>query len=339
VKFIRNIWYCAGWSEEFTRTPLAKMFLNEPVVMFRSVKGTPIALANLCPHRLVPLSMGRLIGDVLECGYHGLQFDTSGACVHNPHQSGAIPRAAQVKAYPVAERHGLVWIWMGNASLADEDLIPDYSNISDTENMREVHGTLRLEANYLLVLDNLSDLSHAAILHPNLQSRELTKADYKVLEEGERLWIKQFAPAMEVPNVWRQVKGIADRLDHWQEVRFDPPGCLVTYLWFSTPGTPRENGYLVYAPNIITPETDDTTHYFWAIVRNFNLDDENLSASFRSGAQAAFEAEDKPMLEAQQRYLGQKDLMEMGPVLLPNDSGSARARRIVDRRIKIEKEA
>jgi vanillate O-demethylase monooxygenase subunit len=141
---------------------------------------------------------------------------------------------------------------------------------------------------------------------------------------------------MEVPNVWRQVEGIAERLDHWQEVRFDPPGCMVTYLWFSTPGTARESGYLVYAPNIITPETDETTHYFWAIVRNFNLDDEGLSASFRSGAQSAFEAEDKPMLEAQQRHLGQRDLMEMHPVLLPNDSGSARARRIVSKRIERE---
>ena len=336
MKFIRNIWYAAGWSEEFTRTPLAKTFLNEPVVMFRSVEGAPIALADRCPHRLVPLSMGRLVGDVLECGYHGLQFNASGVCVHNPHLSGAIPRAARVKAYPVAERHGLVWIWMGEASLADEDLIPDYSNITDTKNMCEVHGALRLDASYLLVMDNLSDLSHAAILHPNLQSRELTKADYNIVEEDDRLWIKQFAPAMEVPNVWRQVEGIADRLDHWQEVRFDLPGCMVTYLWFSTPGAPRESGYLVYAPNIITPETDETTHYFWAIVRNFNLDDENLSTSFRSGARAAFEEEDKPMLEAQQRYLGQRNLMEMHPVMLPNDAGSARARMIVSRRIEKE---
>jgi phenylpropionate dioxygenase-like ring-hydroxylating dioxygenase large terminal subunit len=76
--FLRNSWYVAAWDREVSRAPLARMLLGEPVVLYRKADGTPIALEDRCCHRHLPLSRGRVEGDGLRCGYHGLRFDASG---------------------------------------------------------------------------------------------------------------------------------------------------------------------------------------------------------------------------------------------------------------------
>src|SRR4051794_3341787 len=102
--FLKNHWYVAASASDITRTPLGRIILNEPVVFFRTADGTPVALEDRCPHRRLPLSMGKLVGDdVLQCHYHGLRFDSTGACVRVPGQD-AIPATARVKKYPVVER-------------------------------------------------------------------------------------------------------------------------------------------------------------------------------------------------------------------------------------------
>ena len=109
--FLRNYWYAAGFPEELGREFLARTLLNENVVMFRKEDGTPIALENRCAHRRVPLSLGRLIGDTLECGYHGLQYDCSGKCTKIPGQDRISPKVA-VRAFPLAEKYHFLWILM-----------------------------------------------------------------------------------------------------------------------------------------------------------------------------------------------------------------------------------
>jgi phenylpropionate dioxygenase-like ring-hydroxylating dioxygenase large terminal subunit len=101
--FLRNSWYVAARSAEVARKPLARILLNEPVALYRKEDGTPVALEDRCCHRQLPLSMGRLEGDELRCGYHGLKFDASGTCVEIPGQT-AIPPQARVRAYPLLER-------------------------------------------------------------------------------------------------------------------------------------------------------------------------------------------------------------------------------------------
>ena len=109
--FLRNCWYAAAWDDEVAEIPLARTILGEPVVLWRSADGRPAALEDRCCHRALPLSMGRPVGETLQCGYHGLRFDTAGRCVAVPGQS-TIPPGARVRAYPLVERHGWVWIWM-----------------------------------------------------------------------------------------------------------------------------------------------------------------------------------------------------------------------------------
>lgn len=337
VTFIRNTWYAAGWSEEITRKLFSRMFLNEQVLLYRKEDGTPCAISDLCPHRFVPLSLGKLVGNNVECQYHGLVFDCAGNCVGNPHGEGFIPKAARLKSYPLSEQYGLVWIWMGDPAKADPSLVPDYRWLTDTRNYRQAHGTIKIEANYLLVMDNLTDLSHAGFVHETtLEPRELAKASYEVSEKDGQIWTKQFVPEMPVPALMTMVKGFTGHLDHWLEMRCDPPGCMITFYGFTPPGKPRVEGWGTYNPNIITPETETTTHYFWATARDFDLDDDEMTTKFERGAAYAFENEDRPIIEAQQRALRGRDLMSMRPVLLQNDQGSARARRIIEMRLKAE---
>ncbi len=341
MEYIRNTWYAAGWSEEVTRTMLSRKYLNESVLLYRKEDGTPVAIADLCPHRFVPLSIGKLIGDNVECLYHGLAFNCAGDCVDNPHGSGVIPKAAKVRSYPLTEQYGLVWIWMGDPAKADPSLVPDYTWLNTPGKYRQVHGTINLKANYLLVMDNLTDLSHAGFVHvATLEPRELAKASYEVVEEESgRVWTKQFVASMPVPALFTIVKGFTGHMDHWLEMRCDPPGCMITYYGVTNPGRPREEGWGTYNPNIITPETDSTTHYFWATARDFDLDDDEMTHKFEVGAGYAFEHEDRPVIEAQQQVLRGRELMDMKPVLLQNDQGSGRARRVITRRIKAEQAA
>src|SRR5579863_3320431 len=126
--FLRNRWYVAAFPDEVGRTLLARTFLNEDVVLFRKQDGSLSALEDRCAHRRLPLSAGRLLGDTIQCGYHGLVYNGTGACIKVPGQE--IPNGTRVRSYPVIERNQYVWIWMGDPKNADEKLLPDYSRLS-----------------------------------------------------------------------------------------------------------------------------------------------------------------------------------------------------------------
>lgn len=96
--------------------------LGVRVVLSRKTDGSVAALEDACAHRKPQLSMGRIVGDQIECGYHGLTFDCSGVCTLAPRLEKP-PRGARVRAYPVESRYGLLWVWMGNPALADASTI------------------------------------------------------------------------------------------------------------------------------------------------------------------------------------------------------------------------
>ena len=162
--FLRNCWYMAGWSRDFTVGTLAGVtMLNDPIVIYRQSGGSLAALQDRCCHRFAPLSRGRVEGDDLRCMYHGLKFAPSGKCIEIPGQP-KIPPQACVRAYPIVDKYSGAWIWMGDPSLADESLIPDFVGIDDPR--WAMHpGRMDYNANYMLINDNLLDLSHLAFLH------------------------------------------------------------------------------------------------------------------------------------------------------------------------------
>ncbi|CAG4913674.1 Dicamba O-demethylase, oxygenase component [Paraburkholderia gardini] len=340
MKFLKNAWYGAIWGDELGNRLITRRFLNEPVVLYRKADGMPVALADRCPHRFAPLSMGTLLNDQIECLYHGLRFDCSGTCTDNPNGAGLIPKAAKVRSYPLHERWGMVWIWMGDPEFADPDLIPDLPWLTDTTHYASMHGYLKLNANYLLVNDNLTDLSHASFVHvKTLEPREMAREIFKLTEEDGTIWTRLFYSGMSTPVFFKAIPGIPEKVDHWLEMRCDPPGTMVTFYGVTPVGRPREEGYDTCNPNITTPETEWTTHYFWGSARTFALDDHELTSHLKELVELAFNTEDKPIIEGQQQIIGQNELMQLQPVLLPNDGGSGRARRFIELRIVAEEQS
>ena len=126
--------------------------------------GKAVALENACPHRKLPLSMGRLKGDEVECGYHGLTFNQAGACTRAP-GGQRVPKAACVHSYPVEERYGLIWIWMGEAAKADPAKIMNVDHWGDSAWGLNRGDGMTVECNYLYMTDNLLDPSHVAWVH------------------------------------------------------------------------------------------------------------------------------------------------------------------------------
>ena len=129
-KFLMNTWYVAALSSDVNEELMHRRLLDIPVLLYRKEDGTPVALQDKCPHRFAPLSLGKKDGDNVVCPYHGLAFNGEGQCVHNPHGKGHIPAKAQVVSYPLMEKHGFIWIWMGEEA-ADESQLPDYSQLDE----------------------------------------------------------------------------------------------------------------------------------------------------------------------------------------------------------------
>eukprot|EP01037_Dinobryon_pediforme_P045189 gene45189-57531_t len=143
---IHHCWYVAGLSSEISRDIISRRFLGIDVALFRTMAGEPIAVRNRCPHRSFPLAKGRLEGDTLICGYHGMQFDPSGQCTNMPAMP-IVPSNASVRSFPLVEKAHLVWIWMGDADHANEADIPDTHWLNDPA-WASVGGSFHLKSDY-----------------------------------------------------------------------------------------------------------------------------------------------------------------------------------------------
>jgi len=336
MSFLRNAWYVAAWPDELGRAPLRRIFLNQPVVMYRTEAGVPVALTDSCPHRFVPLSLGHLEQDDIVCCYHGLRFAPDGQCTLNPHGDGGIPRAARLRAYPLAERHGAVWIWMGDAA-ADPARIPDFTILGDAQRFATVQGVMHVAANYQLITDNLLDLSHVQFLHPGLRVANPVRQRHEMKQEGDTVWSYFWRDEGE-PNKLLQLLGwpAGQRGDSRAHMRWDAPCLMLLDVGMTGIGQPPEAGMAAPSAHLLTPETETSTHYFWAFMRDTAREDAALSEKIRALGIQAFAMEDKPVIEAQQRNLGGAELMSLGPALLYPDAAAIRARRVLATRLAAE---
>lgn len=344
MKFVRNTWYCAAWSETVTRQPIERKFLGEPIVMYRTEDGQAVALGNRCPHRFAPMHKGCLKGDAIECPYHGLQFAPSGACTHNPHGDGHVPAAAKLKAYRLHERDGIVWIWMGDPEKADTSTLLDAGHtafMTDRENFAVGVGDLKVNANYLMVMDNLLDLTHAPFVHPTTvggrPEDSVGNEEIQIrFEEDERsvtslYFVPQMPPTPQLRPLYPLPKG-----DFRIQMRWEPGSNLAMRLTMTPPGQQDGTGIVLPLLHLLTPIDDTHTHYFFALARNVALDNDQAHAGMMEFARKAFEEEDEPMIAACQEQMGTTDLFSLKPVLLQTDVATVKARRRVDALIQAE---
>ncbi len=302
--FIRNAWYVAAWEHEIGREPLRRMIMNEPIVFYRQENGKAVALEDRCCHRQAPLSMGRLIGDVIECPYHGLQFDTTGAGVKIPSQD-RIPPAARVKAYPIVERYRWIWVWMGDPSIADPALIEDFHWLDDSS-WGFGGNYLHVEADYLLLVENLLDTTHLPFLHPTtLGTDAFARSEFKVTVDGKHVKVARWLMDQPPAPFHKQLGGLPDgNVDRWQIAHYSPPSFVKLDVGSAPVGSGaaqgnRDKGISMWALNGITPETDKTAHYFFAQAYNFKVDQRWMQDLARNLIMKAF-LEDMQMLKAQQ---------------------------------------
>lgn len=343
MQFLNNAWYAAGWADELgDRKLVGRTILEKPVLLFRQEDGEARAIGDRCPHRFAPLHMGRHIGNAVQCGYHGLEFSGSGACVGNPFGGSQGRYPASVPSYPLVERHQVLWIWMGDDD-ADLDLIPESVAFMTDPARRESHGHLAVEANYALLNDNLMDLSHGIFLHQGQLSTMEMLDDYRpqVRREGDAILCERQSPNIVPPGLW--TPGLApgvERIDFFSHLRWDRASNVVLEVGCTPLGQPfRSPGELSgYSAHLFTPETATTTHYFWSFSRNFALDSEEVDAHVGAITFHAFANEDKPMLEAQQRMIGTADLMSLNPILLRTDNAAVQVRRALAELIRTEQE-
>lgn len=326
--WMRNCWQVIAFAKEIGGTPLARTVCNEPIVLFRTRSGEAVALADRCPHRLVPLSLGRVVGDQFQCGYHGLRFDREGVCVRVPGQDQA-PARAHVRKYPLIERYSFAWIWMGEAALADPDRIPDFHWMDDPA-WATVPGYHYFGANYQLVNDNLLDLSHESFVHEETIGNEaVADSPASVTLEGNTVRVHRDMINIEAPPFYKRTTGFTGRINRWHTNSFTPPGFHIIENG-SIPADARDRSQALERKvlNLITPETTTSSHYFWGIARQFRMDDQALSEVIREGISRTFD-QDKAVLEAQQRALGPDPDNVTFPVAIRVDAGPIQGRKLL----------
>lgn len=344
MSYLLNTWYVAAWDHEvILEKPLARKILDEELVFFRGIDGSPKAIHNRCPHRFAPLSKGCVKGNNIQCAYHGLEFDGNGKCVLNPHGKGNIPSQAKVKAYSVVERFSIIWIWMGDIDKADPDKIPDYSQSLDPEKRYIAKDYLHARANYQLETDNIMDLSHIEFLHPgSLGSDAIKQADTEVTQEGNTVYSNRLTKNERLHESLEKRYNIPEGqlVDRWLDVRWDPPANMELWVGIAPSGTenPRQVGKRIPFNHFFTPETNKTAHYWFSTSYPRRMGDEGLRRANEDikYLRGPFETEDLPMLEAQQNLMGDSDFWSLKPILLAGDAAAVRARRVLDQLIKDE---
>lgn len=341
MEYLRNAWYVVAWSSEIGRQLFERTVIEESLVLYRTSDNEVVCMRNICPHRFVPLHRGELVDDLVECGYHGLRFDRRGKCVHNPHGDGKIPQAAKVQAYVVEERHSLVWVWMGDAAKADRDAIPDFSCLTDTWKYATVGGTIEMNADYQLITDNLMDLSHVEYLHRGiLGSEAISRGVTEVIEDGPTLHSNRWCPDGLAPPAWDAMFGHYGKpVDHWLNMRWNAPAHMLLDVGIAPTGKSRDEGIWMWGTDILTPSARGKTYYFWGVSRAYALDDPAAGEAWIQAIDGAFSGQDKPMLEAQQSVIGERDLWDLNPVLIQADAGAVRARRKLAALIAVERQA
>jgi len=250
----------------------------------------------------------------------------------NPQGNQKIPPNAQVATFPVVERHGAIWIWLGDAASANADLIPDFSFFSDPT-WKAIYGLGHVGGNYKLSIDNLMDLGHGLFLH------KATAGDFgdaqceiEVGQEGERVWDHRLYPSLQLPDALAARFDVpaGEPRDVVADIEWLPAGLIQNLIAMCPPGKARVEGNMTRGMHCLTPETETSTHYFFANVRNYLLEDEQIDEGLRRWQKDALQDEDSMMVSAVERNTQAAIRLGVKPIYLSTDNAGARVRRVLE---------
>lgn len=343
--YLLNCWYAFAWAHEVTDSLFTRSVLDRKIVAFRQEDGAPAAFLDRCPHRFAPLSMGNRVGDTIRCQYHGLGFDVSGKCVFSPYTPD-IPSNGNVQTFPLTEKFGMIWIWLGDRDSADPTLVPDFSfhNTEEPGSGWPLFGYTLMPTNYQVEADNLLDLSHIETLHASSFGGRgyIPMGEFQIEDLGEEVHAKWWVPNAPMIDPVTGQRAPVD-IDHFIDMRWNAPSNLALHTGFVAAEEYRDFAKSSRASlpgqwtsHILTPKSATETHYFWSACRPTDMTkDMPLEGAFELFKQA-FEAEDKPMLAAVQANM-EADFWEMRPMILPTDAGGIRTRRRLAKMISDER--
>jgi len=327
-------WWVAAFSSEVGRKILGRTILGKRVILYRTEAGDPVALHGYCPHRSYPLEKGRLVGDSIQCGYHGLMFEADGRCSRIPSQPGA-PGEVAVRRYPIVERGGVIWLWTGRAENADAALIPDTESVGLSMTGWKVneYPMATIAARYTLMIDNLIDLSHISFIHAQSLARSVAELPVEIIETPTSVNARRIARQADVRLIFPHQEKPIDRC---QDAWYLGPQMSRTGGWFRDSETGRELGSMIFI-SFITPETEMSHHYFALNSRNFNLASNELDDMMARLGQTVL-AEDIEALELIER--GYRTLNPApSEVSCRADAGAMKVRQRLAQQIRSEIEA
>jgi phenylpropionate dioxygenase-like ring-hydroxylating dioxygenase large terminal subunit len=321
--FLKDCWYAAALLPEIEHAPLARTICGVPLVFFRTASGVACALEDRCPHRFAPLSIGRVSGETITCAYHGIEFNCDGTCRRIPQQE-AIAAGMRARAYPLVERWGVSWIWMGEPDRADPDAIPDYFWLTSPL-WRNLVRRYHVKANHEICADNILDLSHTPYVHTGtIGTPEMATIPVKTWTSGDTVHsqrvMKQVTPG---PFVYRW-GNFGERIDRVTTSEWRPPGNISVALTYRD----EANAITLRLTNPLTPETERTTHVFFMWSRDFG--DESDEAFTRESFQVM--DEDIAIVERQQSVIDRG--VPLPTVPIASDAALIQARRILRRLVR-----
>ena len=251
--------------------------------------------------------MGRVEGDEIRCMYHGMKFSSDGKCVHIP-ATDVRPPNSDVRTFPVVEQDGWIWVWPGNPEAADSTLIPKAWGLT-TEGFIDKSDALEYDADYQLINDNLTDLSHLDFVHETtLGKMSGTKwsedfPSITKIENGLRIQ-RWFPPAKIVP-------GVDVEFESWNAYDYLLPGVFLMTGKMYPVGTAEKFGHKEptdepvfqrFEQQAVTPMLKGKARYIFAsgVAKGDGVEIDDSVNKFFEVVMAAF-AEDKAIIEAQQK--------------------------------------
>ena len=284
--FLRNRWYVGALARDVGRKPAQSWILGEPVVLFRKLDGNPVALSDRCPHRHAPLSLGKLIDDTIQCGYHGMRFDCTGACTAIPGET-AVPAALRVERFGVVEKHGFLWVWMGDPVKADESLVPQWP-WCEQPGFETYRGAFQIDAPFQMIIDNLMDLTHVHFVHRILGVGNLVHESepMQTWQDNDCVYFR------------RNLRKESDALYVEVGGQYLPPSIVVTS---SVPrleaSSQIQPGPVSQVLHCLTPKDAEHTQYF--VMKCWNITTRQHEIAAMRYQNEVTVAEDKEMIEAQ----------------------------------------
>jgi phenylpropionate dioxygenase-like ring-hydroxylating dioxygenase large terminal subunit len=325
-----NCWWVAAFSNEVTRDLLGRWLLNTPVLLYRKEDGAAVALENRCPHRGAPLALGCLKGDAVQCGYHGFRFAPDGVCVDVPSMKSP-PASASVRAFPVIEKPPFIWIYLGDPERIDA--VPPSPTLDWTSDaaFARIHGRMDIAANYMLLKENVLDLTHFGYVHA--KSFKITDwVDPPTFStEDDTTSYRQHFTRSPLPPLFAEPLGLAPGtpFDRENYGSFLSPALQIAAVDFRNPDSGTIAGRFRIG-HATTPIDATHMHYFWVLGRDHGTSPVQL-AHLETMTKIGF-AEDEKMIEAIQASASRDPRGNAVPeISVKSDTAGIQARRIVQR--------